>query len=86
MAIKIVGEEQVVCDCQGGTPDKYLAELLVGTTESKDRVTFPVIRSNNDFSVRHAVTRRLASESGPSSYAPTKRGLPAQRECSGLWS
>jgi len=72
MVVRIIGEEQVVCDCQGGTPDKYLAKLLVGITASKDRVTVPVIRSNCDFLLRREVTSRLAIESGHDSRTPTE--------------
>ena len=72
MVIRIVGEEQVVCDCQGGTPDKYLAKLLVGITESKDRVTVADLSSNCDFSMRHEVTSRLLLESGPDRQTPTE--------------
>ena len=72
MVIRIVGEEQVVCDCQGGTPDKYLDKLLVGIIESKDRVTVPVISSKRDFSMRHEVTSRLVIESGSDSQTPTE--------------
>ena len=72
MVIRIVGEEQVVYDCQGGTPDKYLAKLLVGITENKDRVTVPVIRSNYDFSLRRGVTSRQFLEFSPHVLTPTE--------------
>ena len=72
MVIRIIGEEQVVCDCRGDIPDKYLDRLLVGITESKDRVTVPVINSERDFSMRHEVTSRLVIESGSDSQTPTE--------------
>ena len=86
MVVRIIGTDQVVKDCRSGTPDKYLAKLLVGITESKNQVTVPVIRSNYYFSTRYEVTSRPAIESGHDSYAPTERGILARRECPGLWS
>ena len=72
MVVRIVGGEQVVCDCQGDTPDKYLDKLLVGIIESKDRVTVSVIRSERDFSMRHEVTSKHFLESGPDYQTPTE--------------
>ena len=65
MVVRIVGGEQVVCDCQGDTPDKYLDKLLVGIIESKNRVTVSVICSERDFSMRHEVASRWVLEFGP---------------------
>ena len=65
MVIKIIGEEQVVCDCQGGTPDKYLAKLLVGITKSKEIVRFTVLYPSFDYSLKYEITSRLAIESSP---------------------
>jgi hypothetical protein len=41
MTLKIVGGEQIVCDCRGNTADTYQDELLVGfsKTETEAKVT-----------------------------------------------
>jgi hypothetical protein len=45
MTLKIVGNEQIVCDCTGNTPDTYQDQLLVGiakmTNEAKITVFCP---------------------------------------------
>jgi hypothetical protein len=72
MVIRIIGGEQVVCDCQGGTPDKYLAKLLVGITASKDRVMVTIFCLAFDYSQKYEITSRLTIESGPDRQTPTE--------------
>jgi len=42
LTIKIVGGEQIVCDCLGNTPATYQDRLLVGLVVRKDDVIFEV--------------------------------------------
>ena len=42
LTIKIVGGEQIVCDCKGDSPDKYVNLLMVGFITRKDSVTLEV--------------------------------------------
>ncbi len=42
MTIKIVGGQQIVCDCKGDSTDKYVDRLLVGFSIRKDSVTLEV--------------------------------------------
>lgn len=72
MAIRIIGEDQVVFDCRGGTPDKYLAKLLVGNTESKGMVRFTVFCHAVVYSQKYDITSILAIESGPVRQTPTE--------------
>jgi len=72
MVIRIIGGEQVVCDCQGGTPDKYLDKLLVGITESKDRVMVTIFCPACDSSLKYEVTSSLSIESNLDRQPPTE--------------
>jgi len=42
MVLKVVGNEQIVCDCTGDTPLTYQDRLLIGIIVRKDDVTFEV--------------------------------------------
>lgn len=42
MTIKIVGGEQIICDCKGDNPDKFVDRLLTGIIIRKDSVTLEV--------------------------------------------
>jgi len=72
MVIRIVGEEQVVCDCQGDTSDKYLDKLLVGITESKDQVTVNVFCPECDSSMKCEFTSKLVFKSDFLHSPPTE--------------
>jgi len=63
MVVRIVGGEQVVCDCQGGTPDKYLDKLLVGLIVSKDLGTAPAFCFERISSWKREVTSKLVLRS-----------------------
>ncbi len=59
MTIKIVGGEQVVCDCKGDTTDTWVDRLLVGITEEKDSIIVQVYCPNCEASRRYIVRANL---------------------------
>ncbi len=56
MTIRIIGREQVVCDCTGNTSETYQDRLLVGISHSRDsiivRVFCPECDATRDFTIR----------------------------------
>jgi len=42
MTIQIVGGEQIICDCKGDSPDKFVDRFLAGFIIRKDSVTLEV--------------------------------------------
>lgn len=53
MTIKIVGEEQVICDCTGNTPETYQDRLLVGIVQDRNGITIqlycPRCKASQDY-------------------------------------
>jgi len=72
MVIKIVGGEQVVCDCEGDIPDLWLKRLFVGITKSKACVTVTITCIECDSSMKYEVRPNLTLESHPGSSRPTE--------------
>lgn len=62
MTIRIVADEQVICDCTGDTSNKYQDRLLVGIVRSEDSVTIQLYCPKCSSSQRYVVRAGLVLE------------------------